>query len=118
MTVETHTFQVKAKGNNGLWGAVTIFDLIVVTPSVTLSLSGSPMSEGGGVATVMATLSLASVNTVTVNLAFSGTATLTTDYTRSGTSITTPPGGLSGSVTVTAVPDLVHEQNDDKPPTS
>src|SRR5439155_11299247 len=59
-------------------------------PSVTLSLSGSPMAEAGGVATVTATLSAPSGQTVTVNLAFSGTATLTTDYTRSGTSIVIP----------------------------
>src|SRR5205814_2604474 len=56
-------------------------------PAVTLSLSGSPMTEAGGVATVTATLSPPSGQTVTVNLAFSGTATLGTDYTNSGTSI-------------------------------
>ena len=42
-------------------------------PTVTLSLSGSPMAEAGGVATVTATLGWPSALTVTVNLAFSGT---------------------------------------------
>ena len=50
-------------------------------PAVNLSLSGSPLAEAGGVATVTATLSAVSAQTVTVNLAFSGTATLTSDYT-------------------------------------
>ena len=42
-------------------------------PSVTLSLTGSPFSEDGGVATVTATLSNPSAFPVTVVLAFSGT---------------------------------------------
>src|SRR5205823_9212893 len=39
-------------------------------PTVTLDLSGSPMAEAGGVATVTATLSTPSGQSVTVNLAF------------------------------------------------
>src|SRR5205823_13686506 len=46
-------------------------------PTITLDLSGSPMAEAGGVATVTASLSAPSGQIVTVNLAFSGTATLT-----------------------------------------
>src|SRR5213079_3189854 len=61
-------------------------------PTITLSLSGSPMAEAGGVATVTATLSAPSGQTVTVDLAFSGTATLGSDYTSSGTSIVIPAG--------------------------
>src|SRR5439155_24480616 len=68
-------------------------------PTVSLSLTGSPMAEAGGVATVTATLSAPSGLPVTVNLAFSGTATLTSDYTRSGTSIVIPPGSTTGSIT-------------------
>src|SRR5439155_26417576 len=78
-------------------------------PSVTLSLSGSPMDEAGGVATITATLSAASGLPVTVNLAFSGTATLTADYTRSGTSIVIPPGSSEGTITLTAVQDGLDE---------
>src|SRR5439155_17047308 len=78
-------------------------------PSVTLSLSGSPMAEAGGVATVTAPLTWPSAQPVTVDLAFSGTATLTTDYTRSGTSIVIPPGSTTGSITLTAVQDSLDE---------
>src|SRR5204863_3991601 len=66
-------------------------------PTVTLGLSGSPMAEAGGVATVTANLSAVSGQTVTVNLAFSGTATGGgVDYTRSTNSIVIPPRSLSG----------------------
>ena len=78
-------------------------------PSVTLSLTGSPMAEAAGVATVTATLSETNASVVTVNLAFSGTATLTDDYTRSGASISIPAGSLTGSITLTAVQDAVYE---------
>ena len=44
-------------------------------PSVTLGLSGSPLAENGGVATVTATLSNRSYQNVTVNLGYTGTAT-------------------------------------------
>ena len=63
---------------------------------MTLSLTGSPLAEAGGVGTVTATLSAASGLPVTVSLAFDGTAALTDDYTRSGTSITIAAGDLSG----------------------
>src|SRR5207249_1037568 len=78
-------------------------------PAVTLSLTGSPMAEAGGVATITAALSAVSGQTVTVNLAFSGTATLTSDYTRSGTSIVIAPGSTTGSITLTAVQDALDE---------
>src|SRR5439155_2934939 len=78
-------------------------------PTVTLTLSGSPTAEAGGVATVTANLSAASGRTVTVNLAFSGTATLNSDYTCSGTSIVIPPGSTNASITLTAVQDSLDE---------
>ncbi|HEV7765412.1 MAG TPA: Calx-beta domain-containing protein [Thermoanaerobaculia bacterium] len=78
-------------------------------PSVTLSVSGSPIAEAAGVATVTATLSEVSAFDVTVDLAFSGTATLTSDYTRSGTSIVIPALSSSGSITLTAVQDVLDE---------
>src|SRR5213078_1561350 len=76
-------------------------------PTVTLSLSASPMVEAGGVATVRAALSAPSGQTVTVDLAFSGTATLGSDYTNSGTSILIAPGATNGTITLTAVQDSV-----------
>ncbi len=63
--------------------------------TVTLSLTGSPMAEAAGEATVTATLSETNADDVTVNLAFAGTATLTADYTRSGDSILIPAGNLN-----------------------
>src|SRR6185503_17695470 len=78
-------------------------------PTVTLSLTGSPMAEASGDSTVTATLSAASSQTVTIDLALSGTATLTTDYSRSGTSIVIPPGGTTGSITLTSVQDTLDE---------
>jgi len=81
-------------------------------PTVTLSISGTPMAEAGGVATVTATLSAVSGQDVTVNLTFSGTATLTSDYTRSGTSITIPAGSTTGNITLTAVQDSIDEPNE------
>src|SRR5439155_11580016 len=81
-------------------------------PTVTLGLTGSPMAEAGGVATVTATLSRVYSQTVTVDLAFSGTATLTSDYTPSGTSIVIPPGNTTGSITVTAVQDSIDEMDE------
>ncbi len=81
-------------------------------PTVTLALSGSPMAEGGGVATVTATLSATTTLPVTVNLAFTGTATLNSDYTRSGTAIIIPAGSLSGQITLTAVQDVLDEANE------
>src|SRR5205823_7552834 len=78
----------------------------------TLSLSGSPMAEAGGVATVTATLGSPSAQTVTINLDFSGNATLTSDYTASGTSIAIPPGSTNGSITLTAVQDSIDEADE------
>ncbi|MBI4142794.1 peptidoglycan-binding protein [Candidatus Uhrbacteria bacterium] len=81
-------------------------------PTVTLSISGSPAAEAGGVATVTATLSASTSDDVTVNLAFSGTATLTTDYLRSGTSITVTSGNTTGTATITAVQDALDEDDE------
>src|SRR5437667_250530 len=78
-------------------------------PTVTLRLSGSPIAEAAGVATVTATLSAPSGLAVTVDLAFSGTATLTNDYMRSGASIVIPPGSTNGTITLTAVQDSLDE---------
>ena len=78
-------------------------------PTVTLGLTGSPMAEAAGTATVTATLSAAHTLPVTVNLAFAGTAVLTADYTRSAASIVIAAGSTSGSITLTAVPDTVYE---------
>src|SRR5207253_2161495 len=101
---------------NATLGAITTHTYTIndddPPPTVTLSLSGSPMAEAGGVATVTATLSAPSGQNVTVNLAFSGTATLANDYTRSATSILIPPGSTSGSITLAAVADTLNETDE------
>ncbi|MFA6174240.1 MAG: zinc-dependent metalloprotease family protein, partial [Kiritimatiellales bacterium] len=80
-----------------------------VPPTVTLSLSGSPMAEAGGTATVTAALSSPYTQPVTVNLAFSGTATPAADCTRSGTNIVIAAGSTTNAITLTAKDDLIYE---------
>ncbi|MGH9458726.1 MAG: Calx-beta domain-containing protein [Thermoanaerobaculia bacterium] len=87
-------------------GTITNDDAV---PAVTLGLTGSPIAEAAGAATVTATLSPVSSQDVTVDLAFGGTATVTSDYTRSGASIVIPAGSISGSITLSAVDDAVDE---------
>lgn len=109
---ETVVVTLSNPGNANL-GATTAHTYTITdddpAPTVTLGLSGSPMAEAAGVATLTATLSAASGLDVTVNLAFSGTATLTDDYTRSGRSIVISAGGTSGTVTLTAVQETLDE---------
>ena len=77
--------------------------------SVTISLSGSPMAENGGSATVTANLSGTVAAPVTVNLGFTGTAGSAADYTPSASSIIIPAGQTSGSITLTAINDSLYE---------
>ena len=77
-------------------------------PTVSLGVSGSPIAENGGVATVTAILSNASTQAVTVDLTASGTASAS-DYSLSATQIVVGAGDLSGSVTVTGVDDTASE---------
>lgn len=81
-------------------------------PSVTLSVDATAVAEGGGVATVTATLSAAHSQPVTIDLTTSGTATEGDDYTLSGTQIVVAVGQTSGTVTVTAVQDAVDEPDE------
>ena len=79
-------------------------------PSVTLSESGSPIAENGGVSTITATLSNPSTSAVTVDLGYGGTATGGgTDYTASGTQIIIGAGSTTGSVTITGDDDAIFE---------
>jgi CSLREA domain-containing protein len=82
------------------------------TPEVTLSLAGSPVAEGGGTATVTATLSGPSSRDVTVGLAYGGTATAATDYASGATSLVIPAGGLQASTTFSAVDDPFDEPDE------
>ena len=81
-------------------------------PGVSLSVSPVSFVEAGGAATVLATLSGASVFDVTVDLNFSGTATNVSDYDRSSTQIVIPAGSATGTVTLTAAQDTLDETNE------
>jgi len=80
-----------------------------VIPDVTLGLSGSPMAENGGIATVMITLSAVSGQNVTVNIGLTGTATSGSDYTASATSVVITAGSTSGALTLTGINDSQYE---------
>ncbi|MEO1053750.1 MAG: Calx-beta domain-containing protein [Bacteroidota bacterium] len=82
-------------------------------PDVTLALSGSPIAENGGVATITATLSAVSGRDININLSFSGTATGGgVDYTASGNTIFIPAGSFSGTINITGVDDLDDETDE------
>ncbi len=78
-------------------------------PSVSLELTGSPLAENGGLASVRATLSNPSTQDVTVSLGFSGTATNGADYSASSNTMVILAGQTSGSITLTALDDLLLE---------
>ncbi|TRX70924.1 Ig-like domain-containing protein [Carboxylicivirga sp. M1479] len=80
-------------------------------PSITLGLTGSSIAENNGVATITATSDIFSTSDVVVNLAYSGDATIITDYT-SAASIAIPAGQKTASISLTAVQDLLDENNE------
>ena len=104
------TLFFKANDNtNGaeLWKLRTI-----VPPAVSLSLTGSPLAENNGLATVTATLDATASQNVTVNLSFTGSATFAVDYSASNTSIVIPAGSLTGAITLTGINDSSFEGNE------
>jgi hypothetical protein len=80
-------------------------------PNVTLTTGAATIAETGGTTAVTATLSAASPVSTVVTFTLSGTATVTTDYTLT-TSITIPAGSTSGSATLSAVSDVLDEDNE------
>ena len=82
------------------------------TPTVTLELSPTSMSENGGVSTVTASLSGASSQDVTLNVSAAPlTGTVTNDFRLSGNTTLTITAGQTestGAVTVTAEDNAVH----------
>jgi gliding motility-associated-like protein len=82
-------------------------------PLVTLSIDNTTIIENSGIATITATLDAISSKDVTVNLGFSGIATGGgVDYNLSGPSITILAGFLTGTITVTALQDLLFENDE------
>jgi hypothetical protein len=96
--------------NDSVDGVVTILD--IVPPTVTLAVDNANISEASGVATLTAILSVAFGLPVTIDLDFGGTATNVSDYTRSAAQIVIPTGDTTGTVTLTAVQDALHETNE------
>ncbi len=116
VTAETITFSIGSPTGASL-GSQTTASLNIVEndsqPSVTLGLTGSPLAENGGVATLTATLSHRSVENVTANLGFAGTATGSgTDYTASATGIQVAAGSMSNTATLTGDDDALDEDNE------
>lgn len=68
--------------------------------SVSLAMTGSPIAENGGVATVTATLIKTISSDVTLNFGLGGTAVKDADYTISDTKIVIPAGQTTGTLTL------------------
>lgn len=81
------------------------------TPEVTLSVDNSEIAEAGGLAEFFVTLSESTTVPVTVDLAISGTAA-GEDFTTSTTQVVLAAGSTSGSLTVMAADDEVHEPDE------
>ena len=79
---------------------------VSTSPVVSLALSGSPMEEAGGTATVMVKLPAPSVKNVIVDLVYAGTTT-GEDYSSSHpASVTIPVNSTSVDVVLTATSEL------------
>ncbi|MBL8825672.1 MAG: peptidylprolyl isomerase [Planctomycetaceae bacterium] len=78
---------------------------------VSLSVSNTLLSEVGGSAAIIATLTEPSVNDVTITLSTGGTAGVA-DYTRTPNTIVIPAGQVTGSLLVDAINDLLNEGNE------
>ena len=102
------------EGSPNLQASTTKIDVSTLAqPTVTLGLSGSPLAENGGVATISATLSAVSSQTVTVTIGATGTATGSgTDYNLSSTTITINAGSTTGTANITGVNDAIDESNE------
>ena len=116
-TNETITVEITAVTNGTEDGAQEVASSITdddAAPTVTLSQSTTTFAEAAGTNTVTATLSAASGQdvTVTVGIKAGGTATITDDFTLSTTSITINAGSTTGTSTLTAVQDVLDEDNE------
>ena len=83
-----------------------------VPPTVTLSLDNANIAEAAGIATFRASLSTASGLPVTIDFGITGSAALTDDYSRTANQIVIAAGDTTGTVTVTAVQDVLDENNE------
>jgi len=96
------------------WADATT-NFTTLPPSVSLGLSGSPITETSGQILLTATLGVESVSNVTVRLAFGaqpGDAVKDSDYTVSSTNIVVPAGNMSWNETVNGLDDAAQESNE------
>ncbi|MEO2019206.1 MAG: Calx-beta domain-containing protein, partial [Fuerstiella sp.] len=106
----TQTVTITGSAVGHVAGTATVDVLDDETPTVSLSVAPSDISETGGTTDVTATLSFAALTDVTVNLLVTGTATGGgVDYDLSATQITILAGDLTGFETITSVNDNVDE---------
>ena len=96
---------------NGATGSRIFFNT-VLTPTVSLSVDEASISEGGGVATVTASLSASHTDAVTIDLNLGGSATESSDYVASATQIVIAAGDTSGSITITGTDDSTDEPDE------
>lgn len=113
---ETGTRRVAARvtdpsGAQSVSAPIALRILPAASPEVTLTVDNATVAEAES-ATLTATLSERAATAVTVDLGFSGTATDAADYVVTGTRIVIPAGQLSGSITLTALPDSLTESNE------
>ncbi|MCP4289480.1 MAG: DUF11 domain-containing protein, partial [Gammaproteobacteria bacterium] len=113
---ETISFSVDALSNADI-GSQSTTTLNIsdneLRPTATLSLSGSPFAENGGIAVVTVNLSHPSTEAITTSLGFSGTATGGgVDYSASDTSILIPAGGLFNSISLTGIDDAIDDDGE------
>lgn len=90
---------------------LTINDVPVGAPAVSLSVSPESVVEGGS-ATFTATLSSAATAAINVPYTLSGNATEGNDYTGTGTSFSFAPGATTATLSVLTVDDTETEGNE------
>ncbi|NLG36041.1 MAG: hypothetical protein GX548_11870, partial [Lentisphaerae bacterium] len=109
-----YAYRVQAYANSAGQGYGTEGETTVILPTVTLSLLGNPSmpENGGGMVSVVATLSQTWTRPVQVNLAYSGLATETNDFTATPRAITISPSTPSGMLVLAPVDDSIDETNE------
>jgi hypothetical protein len=101
----TYYYRCMATNAYGTLWATSTTNVVTRSPDVTLTLTGSPFFENGGVATVHAHINRLSSLDVTIGMHFAGEATFGSDYTVSSTSIVVTAGETTASATLTGLDD-------------
>ena len=87
-----------------------LFETPAFAQSISLEQSGSPFSEEGGTASLIARTDLIDIdNDIIVNIDFSGDAIVGTDFSTEANVITISAGNETGSITLTGLSDDIYE---------